>query len=107
MAQQRTSTDQIGDYDVQSAANYQCFWTDLTPYTQAQEIESNCGDIAFYNKGTSIMVINNIQYVPGDGLSVDCKAGEMNVTRYRLRFINTGSQLDYCFIMRKIFVVKQ
>jgi hypothetical protein len=101
----RQSTDQVSGYDVEAANNYHAFQTDFTLYGEASEVEAMCADIAFYNKGTSVMWVNGVNYSPGTGISIDCKEGEMNVTRYRIKF--TGAGVNQCFVMRKLYVVKK
>src|SRR5580692_8242570 len=88
------------NWDVEDPANFDCFYPDMSIKTDKYQFTANCGDLAFYNKGTSTMVVNNIEYAPGTGLSIGCPRGAMNVGKFTVSFVNTGAQINKAFIMR-------
>ena len=83
--------------------DYTCYYNDMSLYSEAAQIQSLCQEITFYNKGTSIMVINEVPFSPGTGPAFDGKEGELDCTQYRLKFINTGTQTNSAFVIRKCY----
>ena len=67
-----------------------------------QVIESNCNEITFINKGTETAYINDFPIAQDESLELDGKAGEMDITKYVLRF-STGGGTQSLWVFRKTY----
>lgn len=78
------------------------FTTNVQEYTSGTEpIEANCNDIIFYNAGAATVFVDGFPVVSQANLTIEGKAGEMNVTKYRVSFSGgTGS----LFVIRKQYL---
>lgn len=75
---------------------YNNFFVTQLPY----RVTSNCANIAFYNAGTSTVVIASaITIAPGVLFSMDGKENEMDTTLYQIAF--TGGGINNCVVIRK------
>ena len=67
------------------------------------EITSECADISFLNLGTSTVLINNtIELTFGVGVSFTANWGEMDMTRYMVRF--RGAGVNNLLVIRKYYI---
>ncbi len=82
-------------------ANYICYYNDMVLLSKPQQVESMCAEITFYNKGVSTMVVNEIPFPPGTGIAFDGKDGQLDTTKYNLRFIGSGQ--NGAFVIRKCY----
>lgn len=75
---------------------------DTLNYTTGQDVRSDCADITFYNNGIINVVINNgVTLTPGQSISFNANAGEIDRTIYNFRFLaGAGSKI---VIFRKIY----
>lgn len=79
------------------------FTTNVQEYTSsADPIDSNCNDITFYNAGAATVFVDGFPILAGGVLAIEAKAGETNVTRYRVSFNGVAGSL---FVIRKKYVV--
>ena len=66
---------------------FQAFSTVTSPW-----INSNCNEIAFWNTGTSNVIINNvINLLPNDFVSLNGNINELDKTQYIYSFTGTGT----------------
>ena len=73
-----------------------------TRYIDADDVESDCLDITFYNAGTKTCMINSFPLVTGASKIVSCNGGEILRARYSITFAaGVGSQS--VFVMRRIY----
>jgi hypothetical protein len=70
---------------------------------QAGSVRSDCGDITFYNAGTSIVVINSaLRLTPGNSITITANKDEIDRTIYTYFFDGAGSRQFVVF--RKIYI---
>lgn len=75
---------------------------DSLNYTTDQAVRSDCSDITFYCTGNVNVIINNaVTLTPGQSISFNANAGEIDRTIYNFKF-NTGGKPSIV-IFRKIY----
>jgi hypothetical protein len=85
--------------------HYQKYSVTTQIYLESQDVESNCKSISFYNSGGTggaDMIILGILFTPGMGFAVSGDDGELDTTRYTLRF--TGAGLRSCSVIRQQYI---
>ena len=70
-------------------------------YNQPQEIRANCNELTVINIGTSIAILEGLELAAGDQYVSPGNETELNETRYRLSFDNTGTNI--VLAIRKIY----
>jgi hypothetical protein len=70
-------------------------------YNQPQELRANCNELIVINLGTSIAIIEGLEFATGDQYVSPGNDYELNETRYRLSFDNTGT--NKVLAIRKIY----
>lgn len=70
-------------------------------YNIPQELRSDCNAITVINTGTSIAIIEGLEVLPGQQYYAPGNEDELNETRYRLSFDNTGTNV--VLVIRKIY----
>jgi len=70
-------------------------------YNQPQELRANCNELTVINLGTSIAIIEGLELAAGDQYIAPGNETELNETRYRLSFDNTGTNI--VLAIRKIY----
>ena len=70
-------------------------------YNQPQEIRANCNQLTVINIGTSIAILEGLEIQPGDQYISPGNENELNETRYRISFDNTGTNI--VLAIRKIY----
>lgn len=69
------------------------------------QVVSACAEISFRNQGEATVIIQSAAILlPGEFISLDGKQNEKDTTNYRIGFINTGSQLQSCLVVRKYYI---
>ena len=77
------------------------FYEYLQLYNIPQELRADCNELTVVNLGTSIAIIEGLELASGDQYVSTGNEDEKNVTRYRLSFDNTGSNV--VLVIRKIY----
>jgi hypothetical protein len=70
-------------------------------YNIPQELRSDCNSLTVVNTGTSIAIIEGLEIQPGEQYYAPGNEDELNETRYRLSFDNTGTNV--VLVIRKIY----
>lgn len=70
-------------------------------YNIPQELRSDCNELTIVNLGTSNAIIDGLQIANGDQYVSPGNEDEVNTTRYRLSFDNTGTNI--VLVIRKIY----
>lgn len=70
-------------------------------YNIPQELRSDCNELTIVNLGTSNAIIDGLQIANGDQYVSPGNENEINTTRYRLSFDNTGTNI--VLVIRKIY----
>lgn len=70
-------------------------------YNQPQEIRANCNQLTVVNIGTSVAILEGLEIQPGDQYISPGNENELNETRYRIGFDNTGTNI--VLAIRKIY----
>jgi hypothetical protein len=70
-------------------------------YNIPQELRSDCNSLTVINTGTSIAILEGLQILPGEQYIAPGNEDELNETRYRLSFDNTGTNV--VLVIRKIY----
>lgn len=70
-------------------------------YNIPQELRSDCNSLTVINTGTSIAIIEGLEIQPGEQYYAPGNEDEINETRYRLSFDNTGTNV--VLVIRKIY----
>ena len=70
-------------------------------YNIPQELRSDCNSLTVINNGTSNAIIEGLPITPGQQYYSPGNENEINTTRYRLSFDNTGS--NSVLVIRKIY----
>lgn len=70
-------------------------------YNSPQELRSDCNSLTVINLGTSIAILEGLEISPGDQYISPGNENELNQTRYRLSFDNTGT--NKVLTIRKIY----
>ena len=74
-----------------------------TRYVDADDIESDCLDITFYNAGTKTCMINSFPLITGASKVVSCNGGEILKARYQIRFDTAALGTQSVFVMRRTY----
>lgn len=70
--------------------------------TAAEMTPARCNAIQFVNKGTATAYVNDLPLATDESFAFSGHELEMDVTRYRIRFGNTGT--GRLFVVRKRYV---
>lgn len=70
-------------------------------YNIPQEVRSDCNGLTVINTGTSIAILEGLEIQPGAQYYAPGNEDELNTTRYRLSFDNTGTNV--VLVIRKIY----
>ena len=70
-------------------------------YNIPQELRADCNSLTVINTGTSIAIIEGLEVLPGQQYYAPGNEDELNETRYRLSFNNTGTNV--VLVIRKIY----
>lgn len=70
-------------------------------YNIPQELRADCNELTVLNLGTSIAIIEGLEIANGDQYISPGNENEINTTRYRLSFDNTGTNV--VLVIRKIY----
>lgn len=70
-------------------------------YNIPQELRADCNSITVINTGTSNAIIDGLTIVPGAQYYSSGNENEINQSRYRLSFDNTGT--NEVLVIRKIY----
>lgn len=70
-------------------------------YNIPQELRADCNSLTVINTGTSIAIIEGLEVLPGQQYYAPGNEDELNETRYRLSFDNTGTNV--VLVIRKIY----
>ena len=70
-------------------------------YNTPQELRSDCNELTVLNLGTSVATIEGLEIATGDQYVSPGHEDEINTTRYRLAFDNTGT--NKVLAIRKIY----
>jgi len=70
-------------------------------YNIPQELRADCNTLTVINTGTSIAIIEGLEILPGQQYFAPGNENELNETRYRLSFDNTGTNV--VLVIRKIY----
>jgi len=70
-------------------------------YNTPQELRSDCNELTVVNLGTSIAILEGLEIANGDQYISPGNENEVNTTRYRLSFDNTGTNI--VLAIRKIY----
>jgi hypothetical protein len=70
-------------------------------YNIPQELRADCNTLTVINTGTSIAIIEGLEILPGQQYYAPGNENELNETRYRLSFDNTGTNV--VLVIRKIY----
>ena len=82
----------------------QKYRVDFLSYPTNNYVKSACGDITFYNQGSTNVTINNTLVIrPGGSVSLSANAGEIDDTIYNFAFTDVPGLVNEIVIMRKIF----
>ena len=72
-------------------------------YTKGQDIKSDCNSLTFYNNGTNIVVVDGVQYMPGQQFPIPGNLGEIIRKNFNLQFVNIGGN-NNVVVYRKIYI---
>jgi len=70
-------------------------------YNIPQELRADCNTLTVINTGTSIAILEGLEILPGQQYFAPGNVDELNETRYRLSFDNTGTNV--VLVIRKIY----
>jgi hypothetical protein len=70
-------------------------------YNIPQELRADCNELVVVNLGTSVAIIDGLEIANGDQYVAPGNEDELNETRYRLSFDNTGTNI--VLAIRKIY----
>ena len=70
-------------------------------YNIPQELRSDCNSLTVINTGTSVAIIEGLEVQPGEQYYAPGNEDELNETRYRLSFDNSGTNV--VLVIRKIY----
>jgi hypothetical protein len=70
-------------------------------YNIPQELRADCNSLTVINTGTSTAIIEGLEVLPGEQYYAPGNVDELNETRYRLSFDNTGTNV--VLVIRKIY----
>ena len=70
-------------------------------YNIPQELRADCNSLTVINTGTSTAIIEGLEVLPGQQYYAPGNEDELNETRYRLSFDNTGTNV--VLVIRKIY----
>lgn len=70
-------------------------------YNIPQELRADCNELVVVNLGTSVAIIEGLELANGDQYVSPGNEDEVNTTRYRLSFDNTGTNV--VLVIRKIY----
>jgi hypothetical protein len=70
-------------------------------YNIPQELRADCNELTIVNLGTSIAIIDGLEIANGDQYVAPGNENEINETRYRLSFDNSGTNI--VLAIRKIY----
>jgi len=70
-------------------------------YNIPQELRADCNSLTVVNTGTSVAIIEGLEVQPGAQYYAPGNEDELNETRYRLSFDNTGTNV--VLVIRKIY----
>lgn len=77
---------------------------DFLAYYANDAVKSNCGDITFYNQGSTNVTINATLILrPGSSLNLSGNAGERDLTIYNFSFEQNPALQNNLVVIRKIF----
>jgi len=79
----------------------QRFYEYFQLYNIPQELRADCNELTIVNLGTSIAIIDGLEIANGDQYVAPGNENEINETRYRLSFDNTGTNI--VLAIRKIY----
>lgn len=79
----------------------QPFYEYFQLYNIPQELRADCNELTIVNLGTSNAIIDGLQLANGDQYYSPGNEQEINTTRYRLSFDNTGTNI--VLAIRKIY----
>jgi hypothetical protein len=79
----------------------QIFYEYFQLYNIPQELRADCNELTIVNLGSSIAIIDGLQLANGDQYYAPGNEQELNTTRYRLSFDNTGTNI--VLAIRKIY----
>jgi len=79
----------------------QRFYEYFQLYNIPQELRADCNELTIVNLGTSIAIIDGLEIANGDQYVSPGNENEINETRYRLSFDNTGTNI--VLAIRKIY----
>jgi len=68
----------------------------------AQNVDAGCNAIIFTNRGSNTALINGQPLLQGETMANNGLPGEMDTTRYQVRF--TGAGTNELYIRRKLYV---
>lgn len=78
---------------------------DILTLVQDNSVTSNCGDITFYNFGTSKVVLNNaITLINNQSITFSGNYNEIDRTIYQFKFIPFGTNINRLIVIRKIYL---
>jgi hypothetical protein len=81
------------------------YTTTFNKYASAQQIKSDCNSITFFNSGTTMMVIESVQFFPGQQLQIDGNVGEYTNQVFNLQFTSLGAgTVDEITVIRKNYI---
>lgn len=70
-------------------------------YNIPQELRANCNELTIVNLGTSVAIVDGLEIANGDQYISPGNENELNETRYRLSFDNTGTNV--VLVIRKLY----
>lgn len=70
-------------------------------YNIPQELRADCNELTIVNLGTSVAIVDGLEIANGDQYVAPGNENEINETRYRLSFDNTGTNI--VLVIRKIY----
>jgi len=79
----------------------QRFYEYFQLYNIPQELRADCNELTIVNLGTSVAIIDGLEIANGDQYVAPGNENEINETRYRLSFDNTGTNI--VLAIRKIY----
>jgi hypothetical protein len=75
---------------------------DTMTVSSAQNVDAGCNAIIFTNRGTNTALINGQPLLEGESMANNGLPGEMDTTRYSVRFSGAGT--NELYIRRKLYV---
>jgi hypothetical protein len=79
----------------------QKFYEYFQLYNIPQELRADCNELTIINLGTSVAIVDGLEIANGDQYYSPGNEQEINETRYRLSFDNTGTNV--VLAIRKLY----